>query len=43
VDESNLLNPVGRLEVFLKSVDQNVGQAQKNGPQTESQNRVSNC
>ena len=43
VDESDLLIAVDRIEVFLRSVDQDVGQSQKNGSQTESRNRVSNC
>ena len=43
VDESDLLIAVDQLEVFLQSVDQNAGQSQKNGPQTESRTGISNC
>ena len=42
VDESDLLAAVDRIEAFLRNVDQNVDQAQKNGSQAESRKRVSN-
>ena len=43
VDESDLLIAVDPLEMFLQSIYPNMGQSQKNGPQTASRSDISNC
>ena len=42
-DESDLLIAADRIEMFLHSVDQTLGQSQKNSSQTESRNGICNC